>query len=137
MIRLGLADDDDPVGRQVIGRDEFKRDFSVGTCFQTPLPIGECAKFFADVFRICDRFLATIADCESFLGQAELCNVSDIIVERLVSADRKRVRRIKFGANLRQLPITQREHCIINREYQEIDISGRFTFGSDQNVAAD
>src|SRR5262249_42366578 len=57
-------------------------------------------------------------------------------MKRLVSADRKWVRRIKFRTNLRQLPITQREHCIINREYQKIDVSSRFTFGSDQNIAA-
>ena len=72
LVRFRFADRDDAIGRQVIGRGEFKCDLAVSAGFQTPLPKGERAKFFAHIFYIRDRFFSAVADDESFLRQTAL-----------------------------------------------------------------
>jgi hypothetical protein len=47
-----LTDSDDAIGRQVIGCGEFECYLAVSAGFQTPLPKGERAKLFADIFGV-------------------------------------------------------------------------------------
>ena len=101
LIRLRLADGHDAIRGQIIRSDEFKSDLAVSVSFQTALPIRQCAKLFADIFDVRDRFLAAVADRESFLRQTELGKTIDVTVERLVSAHGKRISRIKFLADRR------------------------------------
>ena len=57
-------------------------------------------------------------------------------MERLVSAYGKRISRIKSFADLRQLPIAQRQNGVVHCEHEQIGIGNRFVLRSHEDFTA-
>ena len=103
LIRFRLTDRDNAISREIIRRGEIESRFAISASLQTPLPERESPKFFARVGDVREGFFAAITDDESFLGETLLRNLFDIILKRLITANRKRIPAIKAGEKIREL----------------------------------
>src|SRR5206468_8397102 len=118
-------------------RSEIESRFAIAPGLQTSFPERERPKFLAQVGDVRERLFAAITDDESFFGETLLRDLFDVILKRLIAADGKRIPRIKFVADRRQLPVAQREDGVIDCEHDKIDISNRLAFRRDPHFAMD
>ena len=74
---------------------------------QTSFPERERPKFLAQVGNVRERLFAAITDDESLFGETLLRDFFDVILKRLIAADRKRIPGIKAGHQIRDSPIAK------------------------------
>ena len=107
LIRFRLADRDNAIRRKIIRCGEIESRLAIAASLQTPLPERERPKFLAQVGDVREGFFAAITDDESFFGETLLRNLFDVILKRLIAADRKWIPKIKAGQKIRELPIAK------------------------------
>ena len=84
---------------------------------------------FRHIFYIRHRFFSATADDETFLRQTALGDFLDVIFQRLVVANGKRISRIKIFENVRKLPVAEFQDRVIHCEHRQVRVRDRFRFG--------